>query len=114
MEHDLSTLLTPNQAEPVQPSYLTPKLRRFANRLNFGKGGRWNEAYAQNEILRSDIAVQNYFDAVRSKRGNDGFLSPNTKARTTSASKDFIAYTGLTFTNCILEHHRTIESKTYQ
>jgi len=36
---------------------------------------------------------------VRSKRGNDGTLSPHTKVKTTEGVKDFIAYTGLKITN---------------
>lgn len=55
--------------------------------------------HAKIDILASDQAIQHYFNCIRTRRGNNGFLPLGTKMRVRSSIYNFVNYTDLPITN---------------
>ncbi|MHB1908281.1 MAG: hypothetical protein ACYCQJ_05335 [Nitrososphaerales archaeon] len=91
--HNSSKLVNSNTASPISP------YRTFSNRIRHGHGGTSKLIQQKTDILESDQAIQNYYNSIRARRGNNGYLSHNTRLQIRGTIYNFANYADLPITN---------------
>lgn len=73
--------------------------RTFANRLRHGHGGTTKADMYISDILEKDPAIQNYYNSIRARRGNNCFLSHDTQLQIRGTTRSFAKYSNLPITS---------------
>ncbi|MDG6997187.1 MAG: hypothetical protein JRN52_14810 [Nitrososphaerota archaeon] len=93
---------------PQNPPLLSP-YRRFKERLRHDSRGSKKEQRRIFHIIETDLALQEYFNHLRTNRNNCGILSLNSQSMAIRGVRRFLTYTGLPLDNKSLS--RLVEYK---
>ena len=91
-------LVSPTSTAGIVHQVTYPPFKTFKNRMTH-KTGPEKAKLEQTNILESDPVIQTYYSSVKQRRGNEGYLSENTRSRTRYSIAQFVKYTDLEVTN---------------